>query len=385
MHKKFPILTLQNAMWLQDLQLFQFKNYEEFSAEFTAGINCFVGPNGSGKTNLLEAIHYLCLAKSAFNYQDGQAIGHAYNYATVQGSFQKVSGGQQVYCAIQQGQSRKVLKLNGVPYERLMEHVGAFPLVMIAPHDTDLIREGSEWRRKFFDNLICQLYPQYLRSLLLYNQALKKRNMQLRLFEERRYFDADLLEAFDRVLLAEGAVIYGFRCQVLDDFMPLFEAQYRFLSEQKEQVQLRYQSQLHSSKSPEVLLREALPKDRLLQRSTVGLHKDDFDFEIDGFPLKKFASQGQQKSFVVALKLATFECLQKQKDLKPLLLLDDIFDKLDQDRIKKLMQLVSKQTFGQIFLTDAHSARSRHLMEELALPAKIFEVQAGKIHRQYGI
>jgi len=385
LHKNFPILTFQNAMWLQDLQVFQFKNYEEFSAGFGAGINCFVGPNGSGKTNLLEAIHYLCLAKSAFNYPDGQAIGHSHSYATLQGKFEKAGEQQQVYCALQQGQSRKVLKRNGVPYERITEHVGAFPLVMIAPHDSDLVREGSELRRKFFDGLICQMYPEYLQSLLAYNQALKKRNAQLRLFEERRYFDADLLEAFDRVLLSEGKVLYGFRCRVLEDFLPIFEEQYRILTEQKERVQLRYQSQWHSPKSPESLLREALPKDRLLQRSTFGLHKDDFDFEIDGFPLKKFASQGQQKSFVVALKLATFECLQRHKDLKPLLLLDDIFDKLDQARIKKLLHLVSGQVFGQIFLTDAHSARTRQLLQDLALPAEIFEIQEGKIHQQYGI
>ncbi len=370
-------------MHLESLELLNFKNYEEIKLQFSPEINCLVGSNGSGKTNMLDAIHYLSLTKSAFNAIDSQNIKHEADFMVIRGSFRSgdpkkgepeskdTSTGQAgkqakhetIQCSLQQGQ-RKIFRHNKKVYDKISEHIGRYPVVFIAPNDTDVIREGSETRRKFFDSILSQIDQQYLQWLLQYNHNLKQRNSLLKQFADRNSFDKDLLEPYNQHLLRLGTALLGARKNFLHEYLPFFLSHYHNLSEGKEEVSIRYESNLDVSK-PEAVLQNSLRRDLILQRSNIGIHKDDYVFEIDGHPLKKFGSQGQQKSFVIALKLAQFDLIRQHKGFKPILLLDDIFDKLDDQRIAKLMELVSGHTFGQLFVTDARPERTERIFEQL--------------------
>ncbi|MDX2301852.1 MAG: DNA replication and repair protein RecF [Microscillaceae bacterium] len=363
-------------VYLRNIALANFKNYESLNLDFCPEINCLVGDNGSGKTNLLDAIYYLSLSKSAFNSIDTQNIKHKETYFTIQGEFD-LDEIFQVFCGVQKGQ-KKILKLNKKIYEKISEHIGRFPVVMIAPHDTDLISEGSEARRKYFDSLIAQVDPAYLHQLMHYAQVLRQRNSLLKQFQERNFQDEDLLSTYDLPLLRLGRKIYQRRVAFIRDFLPYFQEKYKIISDHQEVVAINYSSQL-DQEDFEKIFRQGRQKDILLQRSNFGIHKDDYLFYIEDYLLKREGSQGQQKSFLISLKLAHFQYISRLKNFKAILLLDDIFDKLDDKRIQRLIQMIADNTFGQIFITDARPERSRQFLEAVHAEKKIFHVNQGKI------
>ena len=364
-------------MYLENLHLYSFKNYLEESLEFSPFINCFLGPNGSGKTSLLDAIYYLSLTKSALNPIDNQCIRHGDSQMILRGDFSKNDKRFQVICHVQNGQ-KKAVKLNKKLYTKLSEHIGKFPVVMIAPNDTEIIRDGSETRRKFFDGMMAQYDQPYLDILIKYQQALKQRNSLLKSFAEHNRVDKDQLEPWDSRILNWGALLFEARKEMINQFIPLFEYHYNQLSDKKEKMEIEYQSDWHEEKHTQ-LFKDNLKKDLLLKRTMLGSHRDDYDFLIDGHHVRKFGSQGQQKSFVIALKLAQFDVLKEKTGAKPILLLDDIFDKLDDLRIARVIQLAAEDKFGQIFITDARPERTLAIIDQLPKERSIFLVESGRI------
>lgn len=365
-------------MYLQQLSVINFKNYTEAQLSFTEGVNAFVGNNGAGKTNILDAIHYLSLCKSYFNPIDSQQVKQGADFFIINGTFERNELPETVACSVKRNQ-KKVFKRNKKDYQRLADHIGLFPLVMVSPYDASIIMEGSEERRKFVDNVISQTDNHYLDGLIIYNKVLANRNALLKRIAETGRFDPGLLEVLDDQLVASGTKIFTKRKQFLESFTGLFNQYYQFLTEDAEQVELVYDSQLLTNDFA-TLLSKTTEKDRVLERTTSGIHRDDLIFSIHGMALKKFGSQGQQKSFLVALKLAQYMYLQQQKGFKPLLLLDDIFDKLDEHRITKLMQLVSKHEFGQVFITDASPNRVTGIFSQISVDVKIFNVNGGEVN-----
>ena len=359
-------------MWLEKLHLTYFKSYEEKVFTFGEHVNCIIGENGSGKTNLLDAIYFLTLTKSAFHNQDALGIRHSADFFLIDGVFNTNDKHYQITCSLQRGH-RKVFMSDKKNYERLSDHIGLFPVVLIAPDDTDVIREGSEERRRFFDGVLSQAVPGYLGELLQYNKILAQRNGLLKLFGERNYFDEDLLETYNEPLILLSTSIYKQRCEFMERFMPLFRKHYAFLSSDKEQVDITYESEVSSSHY-QFEFRKHQSRDLHAQRTGKGIHKDEFVFEIDGITLKKFGSQGQLKSFVIALKLAQYELLKLEKEKTPILLLDDIFDKLDDKRINKLIALVDTGFLGQVFITDARPERSQKILENVKSDVRFFEI-----------
>jgi DNA replication and repair protein RecF len=364
-------------MYLEKISLLNFKNYEELALTFSSQVNFFTGSNGSGKTNLLDAIYYLSFSKSALNSTDSQNIKHGSDFFMIQGNYMRKGKKDQVQCNFSLGQ-KKVLQLNKTNYDKFSEHIGQFPSVLISPYDTDLIREGSEERRKFFDAILSQIDHLYLNEIIKYNQILKQRNSLLKQFNEKNYVDKDLLDSYDIPLLKSGNYIYNRRKAFLAGFIPVFLTHYQNLSEKKETVTLAYFSQLEAE-SFEKDFMNSIKKDIAVQRTTRGVHRDDFIFKIGDHPLKSLGSQGQQKSFVIALKLAQFDIIKKDKGVKPLLLLDDIFDKLDDKRINKLMQMVADHSFGQLFITDARIERSQKFFSQLNSKISIFKIEKGNV------
>jgi len=360
-------------MHLQQIKLSNYKNYESLETLFSERINCIVGANGTGKTNLLDAIHYLSMSKSAFTTIETQNIRHQQDFFFIAGKFELENKKHKLMASLQKGQ-KKSLKVNNKAYDKISEHIGRFPVVMIAPDDQELVKEGSETRRKFFDGLLSQIDGAYLQHLITYYKVLKNRNSLLKQFAEKEYFDRDLLEPYSQGILHYGQLIYERRKAFCQEYLPLFTKHYSQLTSGKEEVNLKYISELQTDNF-ELEFSTNLSRDRILQRTSMGVHRDDFLFEIGGYPLKKYGSQGQQKSFVVALKLAMFEIIQQKKEFKPLLLLDDIFDKLDEQRINRLMEMVAGNTFGQIFITDAREERTRKILKKNKLEAKIINVQ----------
>jgi len=363
-------------MYLEKITLLNFKNYEELALSFSQEVNLITGLNGSGKTNLLDAIYYLCISKSAFNSSDAQNIMQGTDYFMIGGNFIKTDNSYNIQCSFKQG-SKKVFKTNKNPYVKISEHIGQFPAVLITPYDNDLIREGSEERRKFFDSCLSQINSLYLNDLIRYNQVLKQRNGLLKLFHERGTVDKDMLEAYDVEILGLGKKIYQARKDFIKEFTPLFNTHYKELSEGREEVSLEYASHLNNA-SFESEFKKVLERDIILERTTKGIHRDDFLFKIGEFPIKSYGSQGQQKSFVISLKLAEFDIIKQKKGFKPLLLLDDIFDKLDENRIKKLLKMVAAKNFGQLFITDARVESSGKFFEEMRAKISIFKVEKGK-------
>ncbi len=367
-------------MRLEKLSLFNFKNYEEAQLSFQGDIQCFLGNNGSGKTNLLDAIYYLSFTKSALSTSDIQNIRLTQGQFFIKGTFTKNDRVSEVLCSFQQGQ-KKIIRENDLDYGKVAEHIGKYPVVMVAPQDIELIWDGSEVRRKFFDSLISQLDRTYLDYLITYSGYLKQRNSALRFFAEKGRVDHDLLESYDEKLIPAADYIHHRRKEFVREFLPRLVQHYRFLSgDAQEEVAVTYRSDLTAMNWRDAL-KKNLSRDLALQRTTTGIHRDDFLFYLNGNELKRFGSQGQQKSFLIGLKLAEFESITIAKSLKPLLLLDDIFDKLDDLRINKLMQLVAHDTFGQIFITDARPARTREIITGAGLRPGIFMVAEGQITR----
>lgn len=364
-------------MWLKNITLLNFKNYSDADLRFSKTVNAFVGNNGAGKTNLLDAIHYLCLCKSYFNPIDSQQIKTAEDLFLIQGDFDRQEKNEKITCGVKKNQ-KKQFKRNKKEYDKLANHIGLFPLVMISPYDVTIIMDGSEERRRFMDNVISQTDAHYLEELMIYNRHLLNRNALLKQITVTRRYDPALLEIFDEQLTASGNRIFAKRKQFMTDYIELFNKYYQYLTDDAEQVSLTYHSQLHDT-SFETLLQQTVEKDKILERTTTGIHKDDLICSISGMPLKKFGSQGQQKSFLIALKLAQYAYVEKYKGFKPLLLLDDIFDKLDDRRMHKLMEMVSHHDFGQIFITDTGKERVLNIFNQIKVQVTLFEVTNGTI------
>jgi DNA replication and repair protein RecF len=378
-------------MFLQKISLANFKSYEYQTFEFSERVNCVVGENGTGKTNLLDAIYFLALTKSSISNQDALSVNHEAEYMMVEGTFKQppppragelksdlkapllgVGGAVLITISLQRGQKKVVLR-DKKAYERISEHIGKFPVVMLSPNNTDVIRDGSEERRKFFDGVMAQLNTEFLENLLQYNRLLLQRNSLLKQFSERNYVDDLLLDIYSDPLVEVGLKLYQARNQFIAEFLPVFKKHYATLSDAREEVEMIYESEVGADNFTQIF-RKNRHRDLVAQRTTMGIHKDDFVFEINGFTLRKFGSQGQQKSFVIALKLAQFEMLSRQKGFPPILLLDDIFDKLDDRRIQQLITMMVDGTFSQVFITDARPERTRQLLGDLGVEVKYFEI-----------
>lgn len=359
-------------MYLKQLSLVNFKNYSEFEAVFSSKVNCFVGSNGVGKTNLLDAIHYLSFCKSFFNPVDSQNIRHNESFFMLQGWFEKEGESSELHCALKRHQ-KKIFKKNKREYERLSEHLGQFPLVMISPNDSELIVGSSELRRKFIDSVVSQYDKVYLDNLIAYNHVLKQRNALLKQASDKGFLDSETLDILDEQLVLHGERLLEKRRDFIRSFIPLFNRHYRYISDSAEEVSLSYEKSLGENNFKAALI-SSLSRDRALSYTSVGPHKDDLDLQLQGYSLKRFASQGQQKSYLLALKLAQYDFIKAQKGTHPLLLLDDVYDKLDEQRFTRLLELVSGDQFGQVFITDTHPERMEKLLKARHIENKIFIV-----------
>jgi DNA replication and repair protein RecF len=364
-------------MYLQQLSVINFKNYAEAGLTFSEGVNVFTGNNGAGKTNLLDAIHYLSLCKSYFNPIDSQQIKQGTDFFIITGNFNKNGKQEAVACSVKRNQ-KKQFKRNKKDYQRLADHIGLLPLVMVSPYDISIIIEGSEERRKFIDNVISQTDNLYLDELITYNKVLINRNALLKSIADTGRYDPSLMEVLDEQLIVSGNRIFEKRKFFMEAFTAIFNQHYKFISDDAEQVELIYESQLLQNDFAG-LLKKSIEKDRVLERTTSGIHKDDLQFSIHGMPMKKFGSQGQQKSFLIALKLAQYSFLDRQNGFKPLLLLDDIFDKLDDQRVTKLMQMISNHDFGQVFITDTDVTRVKKIFTKIGVDIRLFKVKGGDV------
>lgn len=368
--------SLRATLHLQRLHLVNFRNYREAAVEFDSAVQCLLGDNGSGKTNLLDAIHYLAFTRTSLNSSDGENVTTGETWFSISGNFAMAEKQADVSVTYQVGQKKSVFE-NGLEYPRLSLHLGKYPVVLIAPADIELVWDGGEVRRRFFDTLLSQVDREYLDNLISYNAHLKMRNSMLRLFGEKGKVDNDLLESNDHRLAPSANFIYARRRHFITQFTPVLAERYSLISGVEAEVAgIEYRSDLSSSDFSE-LLSKNLQRDLLLQRTTAGIHRDDFDFRLNGFELKRYGSQGQQKSFLLGLKLAEFDVISKVKQFKPILLLDDIFDKLDNDRISRLISLMRRDTFGQIFLTDARPDRTQQLLSGSGVNSKHFAVKSG--------
>ncbi len=360
-------------MHLSSIFLSNFKNYQEAEVTFSPKINCFYGLNGSGKTNILDAIYYLSFCKSYLNVVDRQNIRFDENYFAINGTWIKDEHSYTIQCSLKLG-GKKIIKKNKKEYEKLADHIGLFPVVMITPYDRDLLSEGSELRRKWIDSIISQFDKDYLQTLQRYKKILEQRNALLKNMFDHGLFDRESIEVWNDQLINAGNIIYEKRLNFINEFLPVFQVRYNFIGLVDEEVQISYKSQLNDAPFSD-LIKQYEKKDAFSQYTNCGIHKDDLVFTIKGHPIKKFGSQGQQKSFVIALRLAQYEWLKNYLQVAPVLLLDDIFDKLDATRVQKLMELVSNNYFGQIIITDTEEQRLRDLFGKLDIDRKFFKVE----------
>lgn len=364
-------------MRLNSLSILNYKNISEAELNFSPKINCFIGDNGMGKTNLLDAIYFLSFCKSHSNPVDSQNILHDADFFLLQGQYVLGENMEEIYCGMKRKQ-KKQFKRNKKEYERLSDHIGLLPLVLVSPDDSVLISEGSEERRKFMDGVISQFDNTYLQNLIQYNNALRQRNA---LLKSENQVDISLFEIWEDQMALHGSYIYEQRKSFLNEFVPIFQEIYTKISGGHELISLIYQSQ-HDNHDIKARMSETRERDRILGYSTQGIHKDELEMLLDEYPIKRVGSQGQNKTYLISLKLAQFNFLKREYNFSPLLLLDDIFDKLDSKRVKEIIQLVSSETFGQIFITDTNREHLDKLLLQLGQDATIFTVQNGEISQQ---
>ncbi len=359
-------------MHLGSIQLINYKNFTAKSFDFDSKINCLVGNNGVGKTNVLDAIYHLSQTKSYFNPITSQNVKHGEDFFVIEGNFQNTKREEHIICSYKKGQ-KKIIKRNGKAYERFSEHIGSIPLVIISPADRDLIVEGSDTRRKFMDHVISQSDKAYLQDLINYHKVLSQRNALLKYFAKNRTFNEDNIAVYNTQLCQYAEPIFKKRKEFINKIIPIFRKHYETISNANEKIDLEYKSQIEEADLADLLIKN-LNKDRVLQYTSAGIHRDDLSFLIDAHPIKKFGSQGQQKSFLISLKLAQFDIVKNLSKRTPILLLDDIFDKLDDDRVAKLIQMVHKEHFGQLFISDTHHERTEKVVKNIHQTYKIFNL-----------
>ena len=335
-------------------------------------INCFVGDNGVGKTNILDAVYHLSMGKSYFNVKNDQLINRGKDYMLVDGVFELNNKNESIVFSLKIGE-KKVLKRNGKPYKKFSNHIGLIPVVLISPYDNDLINEGSSERRKFIDSIISQNDKEYLINLIAYTRVIQNRNKLLKQYNRSVDFDLDTIKVYDDQIYKLSEPIFKARDKFIKEFTPLVLEKYKHISDDKEKISIEYKSDLINNHI-ENLIKDSFQKDVILQYTSVGLHKDDFVFNIDENRIKRFGSQGQQKSFLIALKLAQFDYLKNETGNSPILLMDDVFDKLDLMRVKRIVEIVNSTNFGQLFLSDTDKERIEKVLSSLNLSSKIFEV-----------
>ncbi len=360
--------------------LVNFKNYENLTLEFSPKINCFIGDNGVGKTNLLDAVFYLSFCKSYFNSIDTLNILNGETFFSITGIFNKNEENidDKVQC-VQRKNYKKIFKVNGKEYSRLSEHIGLYPVIMVSPSDQNLVNGGSEERRKFIDRIISQFDKNYLNAIINYNKALLQRNTLLKKYSQNKQtFNYSILEVWDEHLIKYGTIIFEKRKKFINNFIGVFNEYYNFISNSKEQVYMDYESQLFT-KSFDTLLKESFDKDKAFEYTTTGIHKDDINFKLGNMNLKIFGSQGQQKSYILAMRLAQFDYTYESAGVKPIMLFDDIFDKLDDLRVSQLINIVSREKFGQVFITDTQIYRINKIFQIYNTDHKIFNIHNGKL------
>ncbi len=363
-------------MWLKRISIVNYKNLEQAELSFSRKMNCIIGKNGMGKTNLMDAVYYLSFCKSATNPIDSQNIRHGQDFFVLQG-FYETDGGdpEEVYCGLKRRQ-KKQFKRNKKEYTRLSDHIGLIPLVMVSPADTLLIAGGSEERRRFMDVVISQFDREYLDALIRYNKALLQRNTLLKAELEP---DEELMNVWEEMMASTGEVVFRKRRQFIEEFIPIFQSYYAYISQNREQVKLSYQSYAAEGDLL-TLLRENRQRDRVMGFSLKGIHKDDLIMQLGEFPMKREGSQGQNKTYLIALKLAQFEFLKRTgSGTTPLILLDDIFDKLDALRVEQIVKLVAGDNFGQIFITDTNRDHLDRILKKIEGDYKLFEVENGEV------
>lgn len=359
-------------MIIRSLSLLNFKNHSDNNFEFSPQINCFVGNNGVGKTNILDSLHYLSVAKSFLGSKDLNNIKKDQDFFSIEGNI--YDGEKENIIKIQQQKdAKKMIKKNDKSYDRIADHIGFLPSVIISPYDSNLISDSGESRRKFVDAMISQTDSEYLFNLIQYQKTVQQRNALLKDFAKNRYFDRDSLEIYDEPLTKFGTNIFEKRTEFTSAIVPLIQSYYDVISKGNEKVSVIYESDL-SEKSFQDLLQDYLEKDRILTYTSKGIHKDDLVFEMNGIAMKKSASQGQQKSFLIALKLSQMNRIKALTGKTPVLLLDDIFDKLDDSRVSQLIELVNQEHFGQIFITDTSRERTENIVRRINEESKIFEL-----------
>lgn len=355
---------------LNRLSVLQFRNHRQAELELGGQVNCLVGPNGAGKTNLLDAVHYLCMCKSYFEAQDQHNVMHGEEWFMLKGTMEVPDGPDELSCAVRKGH-RKVFKRNHKEYDRLADHIGRFPAVMITPYDGQLVLDGSEVRRRFLDGLISQFDRPYLDHLIRYNRALAQRNQ---LFKQMNgQVQREMLEPWDEQLILHGEAVHAVRARFMEAIIPLVNRHYHGIASGPETVGLAYRSELAEAGMRTILDRNR-ERDMAAQHTTGGIHKDDLLFTINDRPLRKFGSQGQQKTFLIALKLAQFDLIAERTGKKPVLLLDDIFDKIDPQRMRHLLSLLGDGRFGQVIITDTDAGRMHQAMDGLGLETRFFHL-----------
>ena len=359
-------------MFLKELSLTNYKNFESLKFSFDTKIICFVGLNGVGKTNILDSIYHLSYTKSYFNPIPSQNIKHGETFFFISGRYMIHDKEENILVSLKKG-DKKIIKRNNKLYKKFSDHIGKIPLVLISPDDRNLIIEGSETRRKFIDGIISQTDKEYLNNLIDYNKTLKQRNALLKMFYDNSDSIRKTIDIYDRQLSSDAQKIYDKRREFLNEFIPIFKSRYKELSNDKENVEIKHSSDISPDQNLYKLLKNSLEKDLRFQYTTKGIHKDDLNLSLDNYPIKKYGSQGQQKTFLIAMKLAQFDYLSKL-DSKPILLLDDIFDKLDDSRVKQIINLVNQEKFNQIFISDTNKTRSENIIKKVNKSYKIFEI-----------
>ena len=372
---RYPDFLYLWNMFLRKISLLNFKNIGQEELAFCPGINCLVGDNGAGKTNVVDAVYYLSMCKSSLQMTDGQSIRHGSDFFLVEGQYLTDAQKSETIACTFSRKGGKVLKRNGKEYERLSDHIGLVPAVIVSPSDSVLISDAADERRRYLNGFISQLDKSYLTALVRYNSVLAERNRLLKSAP-----DETMLSIYDLQMVEHGERIHALRREFAERLQPVAAEFYRILSGDREQVELHYKSELNDRPFAE-LLRAARQKDLVNEFTTAGIHRDDLTLKIGGYPLRKYGSQGQQKSFLIALKLAQYAIVAQEKGERPILLLDDLFDKLDAGRVGQLLRLVADERFGQIFITDCNPTRLRAILDEAGGEYALFTVKNGTVRR----